>query len=246
MMFWTKPLSMQQMLPTNRLTQLSSLHSHSRESPTTLLCLILPVLPQVSGTGRSKSLMGRSPCPCLCWVPKTALQVTEACGKGTIILVPEFTRSQSLPAWLPPFPSLTSIGAVSASSLQLGRAVSALVVQCLERHVVCWPPPTASWCLLQTPLPVHASCKCRLVLVAPERGPRGHFSAWPVELHLPMGAHAGYRPLNCLWTPLGTPQCAHHYRNQLCPQKTVCLHFCKICCLWGLTVSWSIKQCKLQ
>lgn len=190
MMSWTITLSMQQMSPASRLSQQSNLYTCSRESPNTIFCPTLPAATglrhrQLRGFVRQKSL------PLLCWGSEPALQVIDAGGAGTVILVPEFTSSQPLPAWSSPFSSLTSTGVACTSLVEL--EVQALVVQWLEMTlcpspfcypwccVVCWPPPTGQLLILQTLYQCTPPASAETIAC----GPTSHCSPWLRNYTLP-------------------------------------------------------------
>lgn len=149
------------------------------------------------------------------------------------------TRVHKITAWLSPFPRLTCTG---ASSVNLGRAVSVLVEQCLERHVVCWPPPTDSLLLLQTPyqcmLPESADC-----CFWPQREvPEATAAPDPQNIILPWAPMLG---MSSLWTLLGIPPllvCPPLLRQTL--SRLSASTSAKMLPLRA--VSWSIKQRKLQ
>lgn len=166
-----------------RPSQFSSLNPNSREPPTTILCFILPVLLQVSGRGRSNSLLGRSPAfacagspDLLCHRCMWRRNHHPGARVHRIIvftgLVASISQSSKHRCCLCCFSAVWK-SSVSSRSAGPGKTCGLLT------------SPRSFITPAAYPAPVHASCKGRPMLVAPDRGPEATAEPDPQNSILP-------------------------------------------------------------
>lgn len=184
-MFWTKLLSIQQISPSTRLSQLSSLHPLSKESPATISYFILPVLLQVSGTGRSKPLLGRSP--------------ASACAGSPNLLCHRcmWRRNSLSGARVHKVTVFTSLFVSISRSNNHKCCLCFLSATWKSSVSSCSAEPGKTWDLLTSSHSFITPVANPLQVQAVACGPRGHCSAWPAELH-PRIQPMLYWPLSCL------------------------------------------------